>query len=303
MGTCTVYTRADKVFPDVTLANADLALLQCWNNKVSKGVKCSLTLKHSKGRVTTILKSSSPRIMKPMNPTDESTLPSISIQADKKRQKKGNKKKRLEALISFQERLVKEKGLPPSRIMLEHAAAAAAAKSSSDLADLEENSSTSVKCDKCEFKSNSQDEVRKHMNLVHNDQCNPDTIAKPTETDLTLGTEDIMHGEDIPPSKFSCPSCLATFPTEHSLSRHIYVVLYDKGKGEHYPSDWNGCDVNCRICKHTSSSCAAMVEHVENEHKRTSSLIPRLQKHYSGILVAESDQCNSYCRKVLSKIL
>ena len=94
----------------------------------------------------------------------------------------------------------------------------------------------------------------------------------------------------IPLSKFSCPSCLATFPTEHSLSRHIYVVLYDKGKGEHYPSDWNGCDVNCRICKHTSSSCAAMVEHVENEHKRTSSLIPRLQKHYSGILVAESDQ-------------
>lgn len=188
--------------------------------------------------------------------------------------------------------------------MLEHAAAAAAAKSSSsDLADLEENSSTSVKCDKCEFKSNSQDEVRKHMNLVHNDQCNPDTIAKPTETDLTLVTEDIMHGEDIPPSKFSCPSCLATFPTEHSLSRHIYVVLYDKGKGEHYPSDWNGCDVNCRICKHTSSSCAAMVEHVENEHKRTSSLIPRLQKHYSGILVAESDQCNLFCRKLLSKIL
>ena len=261
---------ADKVFPDVTLANADLALLQCWNDKVSKGVECSLTLKHSKGRVTTILISSSPRIMKPMNPTDESTLPSISIQADKKRQKKGNKKKRLEALISFQERLVKEKGLPPSRIMLEHAAAAAAAKSSSsDLADLEENSSTSVKCDKCEFKSNSQDEVRKHMNLVHNDQCNPDTIAKPTETDLTLVTEDIMHGEDIPPSKFSCPSCLATFPTEHSLSRHIYVVLYDKGKGENYPSDWNGCDVNCRICKHTSSSCAAMVEHMDNEHKRT----------------------------------
>ena len=68
--------------------------------------------------------------------------------------------------------------------MLEHAASADAAKSSSsDLADLEENSSTSVKCDKCEFKSNLQDEVRKHMNLVHNYQCNPDTIAKPTETD------------------------------------------------------------------------------------------------------------------------
>ena len=52
---------ADKVFPDVTLANADLALLQSWNNKVSKGVECSLTLKHSKGRVTTILKNYLPK--------------------------------------------------------------------------------------------------------------------------------------------------------------------------------------------------------------------------------------------------
>ena len=56
---------ADKVFPDVTLANADLALLQCWNDKVSKGIECSLTLKHSKGRVTTILQSTSSRIQEP----------------------------------------------------------------------------------------------------------------------------------------------------------------------------------------------------------------------------------------------
>ena len=49
----------------VTFAHADLAILQCWKEKVSKGFECSLMLKHSKGRVTTILKSTSSRIEEP----------------------------------------------------------------------------------------------------------------------------------------------------------------------------------------------------------------------------------------------
>ena len=31
----------DKVFPDVTLANVDFALIQCWEDKVSKSKKFS----------------------------------------------------------------------------------------------------------------------------------------------------------------------------------------------------------------------------------------------------------------------
>ena len=44
---------ADIVFPDVTLAHVDhvdLFLLQCWKEKMIKGVKCSLMLKHRRGR-------------------------------------------------------------------------------------------------------------------------------------------------------------------------------------------------------------------------------------------------------------
>ena len=109
---------ADKVLCDVTLAHADHALLQCWKEKVSKGFECSLMLKHSKGRVTTILTSSSLKI-----PVPRKSKPAPKISAEVITRKKGLSKKRLEALLSYQKRLVEEKGLPPSRLMLEKAAA------------------------------------------------------------------------------------------------------------------------------------------------------------------------------------
>mgnify|MGYP007123565965 FL=1 len=40
------------------------------------------------------------------------------------KRKKGKNKTRLEDLLSFQKRLVEEKGLPPSKLMLEQAALA-----------------------------------------------------------------------------------------------------------------------------------------------------------------------------------
>ena len=287
---------ADKTFHDVTLAFADISLLQCWEEKVRQGAECSLILKHSKGRTITILKSSSQRILKPKDPSALPPLPPISSQAEKKRKKRGTRKKRLEALISFQERLVKEKGLPPSRMMLERASAAAAEKSSPLCqADIEEESTSSFKCDGCEFTSYSKLGVSKHK-----EHCKSKVLIEAEDSNLEKVNEDVNHDEETPPSKFSCPSCLTTFLTEHSLSRHIYTVLLNEGKGAHYPSNWTGCDVKCRICEHISSSCAAMVEHVENEHKRTSSIIPKLKKHYSGWLVAESDKCNLYCRKLSS---
>ena len=50
---------ADKVIPDVTLASADPHLVLCWEEKVRLGAECFLLLKHSKGKIITILKSSS----------------------------------------------------------------------------------------------------------------------------------------------------------------------------------------------------------------------------------------------------
>ena len=49
--------------PNVTLASADPALLLCWENMVRQGTECSLLLKHSKGKIITILKSTGPRYL------------------------------------------------------------------------------------------------------------------------------------------------------------------------------------------------------------------------------------------------
>ena len=53
---------------------------------------------------------------------DPFPIPHISTQAEKKEKRRGNEQKRLEALLAYHQRLVLEKGLPPSRLMLQHAA-------------------------------------------------------------------------------------------------------------------------------------------------------------------------------------
>ena len=153
---------ADKVLCDVTLAHADLALLQCWKEKVSKGFECSLMLKHSKGRVTTILTSSSLKI-----PVPRKSKPAPKISAEVITRKKGLPKKRLEALLSYQKRLVEEKGLPPSRLMLEKAAATPPSPPSAEGAE-----ASIFKCDLCYYYTHSKHGLSVHRGAKHkNTQC------------------------------------------------------------------------------------------------------------------------------------
>ena len=95
----------------VTLALVDSSLLSCWEEMIKQGKECSLVLKHNKGKVTTTLQSTS-------------CLPHPSLSASNKTRKKASKKKRLEGLLAYHQRLVEERGLPPSRLMLQQAAAA-----------------------------------------------------------------------------------------------------------------------------------------------------------------------------------
>ena len=160
---------ADKKFSDVTLAFADCDLLLCWEEKVKQGAECTLLLKHSKGKIETILKSRSSKISQPK------VLPSAdkpSIPAEKKKRKKANKKKRLEALLAFQKRLVEEKGLPPSRLMLQQAAVS---PSNSVQAEIEEFEH--FRCDHCEYTTFSKHGVSVHMGYRHKNQQKSD-IAK-----------------------------------------------------------------------------------------------------------------------------
>ena len=109
----------------VTLVPVDTSILSCWEEKVKQGIECSLLLKHSKGKVITTLKCSSD--LKPPKAGGVSNL-TPSTQAEekgrmkKKTNSKGGKKKKLASLLAYHQRLVVEKGLPPSRLMLEQAA-------------------------------------------------------------------------------------------------------------------------------------------------------------------------------------
>ena len=110
---------------DVTLVPVDTSILSCWEEKVKQGIECSLLLKHSKGKVITTLKCSSD--LKPPKAGGVSNLTPSTQAEEKGRMKmktnsKGGKKKKLASLLAYHQRLVVEKGLPPSRLMLEQAA-------------------------------------------------------------------------------------------------------------------------------------------------------------------------------------
>ena len=94
----------------VTLAHVDPSIVSCWDKMVKQGEECSLLLKHSKGRVIATLQCT-----KPVKPP--STSPSSSSSAKKNKKKEGDKKKKLEKLLAYHQRLVVERGLPPSRLI------------------------------------------------------------------------------------------------------------------------------------------------------------------------------------------
>ena len=107
-------------FQDDTLVSVDPLVLSCWEEKVKQGIDCSLTLTHSKGKVTTIFKLVTPDARQSL---PVASLPQAEVEKKQQRRRKKRKtagKKRLESLLSFQERLVRERGLPPSRLMLQH---------------------------------------------------------------------------------------------------------------------------------------------------------------------------------------
>ena len=113
-------------FSDVPLVLVDASLLSCWEEKVKQGVDCSLFLKHSKGKVSTILKCSQVVLKSPeaRNSSPLSSSPTLPHAERKKKKRNTRGKKKLESMLSYHQRLVVEKGLPPSRLMLEHAALA-----------------------------------------------------------------------------------------------------------------------------------------------------------------------------------
>ena len=117
--------------PDVTLAYADPAILQCWEEMVKQGAKCSLLLKHSNGKIETILKST---LVNPKAKV-QSSAPPAPFSVERKKRNKGSKKKRLEDLHAV------DAPLHPV---------------------LAEQTPNDFKCDFCDFSTSSQNGLKIH---------------------------------------------------------------------------------------------------------------------------------------------
>ena len=180
-------------FSDVPLAPVDASLLSCWEEKVKQGVDCSLVLKHSKGKVITILKCSEV-VLKCPEARNSSPLPSSTSlphaeEKKKRKRNKGGKKKKLESMLSFHQRLVDEKGLPPSRLMLEHAAP------SSEIG-------TEFQCDQCDFRSSTKRGLSVHNGHAHKESQKPETL-RDLEHDRSLDLSSASSIRDEISSSFN----------------------------------------------------------------------------------------------------
>ena len=239
---------ASKTIPDVTLACADPALLQCWEEKVRQGAECSLLLKHRKGKITTILKSTSTRVLEPK--VSPSTLKESSNPAEKKTvRKKRNSKKRLEALLSFQKRLVEEKGLPPSRLMLQHAAV-----SPSQSVEAESSNIEHFKCDHCEYTTYSKHGLSVHMGYRHKKEQKPDISYEEVSN--------VSIDYTVPSKILRCTFCRERYESEEMFKEHTNSE-FDGWKDQSTPGH-----VKCPLCDWYDSNCYSVKKHMEEKHNR-----------------------------------
>ena len=170
---------------NVTLVSLDPSILSCWEEKVKQGFDCSLTLKHSDGKVTTVLECStllvSPDTRKSIPQRAAPNPAEIGKKRKRKRKRKRRKKskggqKKLESLLAYQERLVKERGLPPSRLMLKQAAAAQPPEKEPVPQSTEV--SETFKCDSCDSPPMSEYCLNMHILIYHEESTQARAMLK-----------------------------------------------------------------------------------------------------------------------------
>ena len=175
---------------------------------MKQGIDCSLLLKHSKGKVITTLRCSV--VLHPPRAKEGRHL-TPSSQAEEKRRKKkknkGGKKKKLESLLSYHKRLVEEKGLPPSRLMLQQAAAR------------QPIPPEKFQCDQCEFTSSSKRGVSSHKGHNHKNSQEPETVRE-LEQNKSLNLSDLSVARE----EYSSFNADEEEPDEEELER-IRAIL------------------------------------------------------------------------------
>ena len=91
-------------------------------------------------------------------------------------------------LLSYHQRLVEEKGLPPSRLMEQHAADSASSNQSPGRKE------KLVKCDQCEFSSVSQRSLKVHVRRSHKGQQADEILREDEEVEVTLNPLTCQQG-------------------------------------------------------------------------------------------------------------
>ena len=136
--------------------------------KVKQGRECSLLLKHKNGKVTTTLKVSKDVKSEARFPKTDS-----KSEAENKNQTKGGRK--LATLLAYHQRLVDEKGLPPSNLMVQHAAEMSSTSSPAQKPGQEDIFNT-FKCDLCQILLKTKQKLGKHMRNKHTDLQKPEEL-------------------------------------------------------------------------------------------------------------------------------
>ena len=202
----------------VTLAHVNPSLLSCWEAMVKQGEECSLFLKHSDGRITATLQCTT------SSASSTSTPPAGELKKKKKKKKsKGNKKRRFEDLLAFHQRLVDEKGLPPSRLMKQHAAASESASASQNT-ELRKP----FKCDQCNFSSDSKRGLKVYIGKAHRepeelqgDPCQDNSVSADHSKATTNDKEDIKKDKTRHNCWFEKCSKLSSFKSLSELNSHV----------------------------------------------------------------------------------
>ena len=181
---------------------------------MKQGEECSLFLKHSDGRITATLQCTT------SSASSTSTPPAGEL---KKKKSKGNKKRRFEALLAFHQRLVDEKGLPPSRLMKQHAAASESASASQNT-ELRKP----FKCDQCSFSSDSKRGLKVHIGKaqrgpeeLQGDPCQDNSVSADHSKATTNDKEDIKKDKTRYYCWFEKCSKLSSFKSLSELNSHV----------------------------------------------------------------------------------
>ena len=189
---------------------------------MKQGKECSLMMKHSKGNITVKLQSTSK-----VSPLPQASL---SASAEAKKGKKKSKKKRLETLLAYHQRLVEERRLPPSRLMLHQAAAVLASQPSQSHGQTEKQ----FKCDQCEFSSESQRGFKVHMGRRHKDLQLPENLRddeceeflavsplKEVREELPEVSSPTSVSDSVAECGFECACCGQRCQSEEALRKHL----------------------------------------------------------------------------------